>query len=71
MTRDDFLHEILEACSFYWWEVQGIYTHYEILAITPHFIEIHKIHWGFDDGYAEVLQFANNELLIDEMLNTL
>lgn len=71
MTRNDFLDEVLDACSFYWWEIHGVYCHYEIVSVTSHFVQISKIHWGFDSGYAEVVDLENNEDLIDKMIEVL
>lgn len=71
MSRDEYLEEVLEACSFYHWEFEGIYKHYELVSITQNFVRVSVISWGFDSGYAEVIDFQNDQDLIDDMLNVL
>ena len=71
MTRDDFIVEVLEACSAYHWEFNCIYKHYELVAVTTNFVRISVISWGFETGYAECIDFQNDEELIDNLLNTL
>jgi len=71
MNREDFLGEVLEACSAYSWEFEGIYKHYELVSYTQNFVRISVISWGFENGYAEVLDLQNDENLIYEMLDKL
>jgi hypothetical protein len=71
MTKDDFLEQILEACSAYHWEFNGTYKHYEIASITSHIVSITVISFGYDAGYADMVDFQNDEDLIDKMLDKL
>lgn len=71
MNKAEFLEEVLEACSAYAWEFEGVYKHYELVAITQNFVRVSVISWGFDSGYAEVIDFQNDESLVDEMINNL
>ena len=71
MTKDEFLEQILEACSAYHWEVNGTYKHYEIASITSHVVSITVVSFGFDSGYADIIDFQNDEDLIDKMLEKL
>ena len=71
MTRNDFIEEVLEACSAFHWEFNGIYKHYELVAVTTNFVRVSVISWGFETGYAECLDFQNDEGLIDELLEKL
>ena len=71
MNKDEFLEEVLEACGYYHWEVEGVYKHYEIVAITQNFVRVSVISWGFDSGYAEAIDFQNDENLIDDMIDVL
>tara|TARA_R110002012_G_scaffold152094_1_gene312023 strand:- start:3670 stop:3885 length:216 start_codon:yes stop_codon:yes gene_type:complete len=71
MTKDEFLEQILEACSAYHWEFNGTYKHYEIASITSHVVSITVVSFGFDSGYADIVDFQNDEELIDKMLEIL
>ena len=71
MDKEGFINQVLEACSAYHWEFEGTYKHYELVAITQNFVRVSVISWGFDSGYAEVIDFQNDEELIDDMLNNL
>lgn len=71
MTKDEFLEQILEACSAYHWEFNGTYKHYEIASITSHVVSITVVSFGFDNGYADIVDFQNDEDLIDKMLEKL
>ena len=71
MTKDEFLEQILEACSAYHWEFNGTYKHYEIASITSHVVSITVVSFGFDNGYADIVDFQNDEELIDKMLEIL
>ncbi len=71
MTKDEFLEQILEACSAYHWEFNGTYKHYEIASITSHVVSITVVSFGFDSGYADIVDFQNDEDLIDKMLEIL
>ena len=71
MNKEEFLEEVLESCSFYHWEFNGIYKHYEIVSITQNFVRVSVISWGFETGYAEVIDFQNDEQLIYDMLDNL
>jgi hypothetical protein len=71
MTKDEFLEQILEACSAYHWEFNGTYKHYEIASITSHVVSITVVSFGFDNGYADIVDFQNDEELIDKMLEKL
>ncbi len=71
MTRNDFLQEILEACSFFHFEMDGIWKHYEITSITNNIVKISVASLGFDNGYCEDLEFQNDETLIDKMIDKL
>jgi|TARA_R100000084_G_scaffold102584_1_gene58260 hypothetical protein len=71
MTKDEFLEQILEACSAYHWEFNGTYKHYEIASITSHVVSITVVSFGFDSGYADIIDFQNDEDLIDKMLEKL
>lgn len=71
MTRDDFIIEVLDACANFHWEFNGVYKHYELVAVTNNFVRISVISWGFETGYAKCLDFQNDINLIDDLLNTL
>lgn len=71
MTRDDFLEEVLEACEFFHWNVLGVYKYYQIVSITNNFVCISVIHYCEKESYAQVLEFQNDESLIDNMIEVL
>ena len=71
MTRDEFLNDIIDACAFYHWEITGAYKHYQIIAVTSSFVQISVIHFDQKEQWAEVLDFQNDEKLIDNMLDRL
>ena len=71
MTRDEFLNDIIDACAFYRWEIMGAYKHYQIIAVTSSFVQISVIHFDSKEQWAEVLDFQNDEKLIDNMLDRL
>jgi hypothetical protein len=71
MNKEGFINQVLEACSLYAWEFEGIYKHYELVSITQNLVRVSVISWGFDSGYAEVIDFQNDQDLIDDMLNVL
>ena len=71
MNKEEFLKEILEACAFFHWEFYGTYKNYQIVAITPSFIQISIIHFQAKEQWAEVVDFDNDEGLIDKMLDRL
>ncbi len=71
MNRDDLLNDILDACAFFNWEVNGAYKHYQIIAITHNFVQISIIHFEAKKQWAEVVDFDNNDELIDKMLDEL
>ncbi len=71
MTRDEFLNDIIDACAFYHWEIMGAYKHYQIIAVTSSFVQISVIHFDQKEQWAEVLDFQNDEKLIDNMLDRL
>jgi hypothetical protein len=71
MTRDDFLNDIIDACAFFHWEIYGAYKHYQIIAVTSSFVQISVIHFDSKEQWAEVLDFQNDEGLIDKMLDRL
>jgi len=71
MNRDDFLNDIIDACAFFHWEIYGAYKHYQIIAVTSSFVQISVIHFDSKEQWAEVLDFQNDEKLIDNMLDRL
>lgn len=71
MTRNEFLKDVLEACSFFSWEINGVWKHFDIVLISTNIIKISVVSWGFDEGYTEVVEFQNDETLIDSMLDKL
>jgi len=71
MTRDEFLHDVIDACAFYHWEIYGAYKNYQIIAVTSSFIQISIIHFDSKEQWAEVVDFNNDEGLIDKMLDKL
>jgi len=71
MTRDEFLHDVIDACAFFHWEYYGAYKHYQIIAVTTSFIQISIIHFDSKEQWAEVVDFNNDEGLIDKMLDKL
>ena len=71
MNRDDLLNDILAACAFYHWEISGAYKHYQIVAITSSFVQISIIHFDSKEQWAEVVDFDNDEGLIDKILDKL
>ena len=71
MNKEEFLKEILEACAFFHWEFYGTYKNYQIVAVTPSFIQISIIHFHAKEQWAEVVDFDNDEGLIDKMLDKL
>jgi hypothetical protein len=71
MTRNEFLEDILKACEFYYWNVLGVYKYYQIVSITNYFVCISVIHYCEKESYAEVLEFQNDEELIDNMIEVL
>jgi hypothetical protein len=71
MSKDEFLEQILEACSAYHWQIHGVYKHYEIAAITAHVVSITVISWSINNGYADMIDFQNDDELIDKMLDRL
>ena len=71
MTRDDYLQDVLDACSFFHWEILGIYKYYQIVSISDLYVQISIIHYSKDDNYAQVLDFDNNESLIDQLISVL
>lgn len=71
MTRDEFLNDIIDACAFYHWEIMGAYKHYQIIAVTSSFVQISVIHFDQKEQWAEVLDFQNDDKLIDNMLDRL
>lgn len=71
MTRDEFLHDVIDACAFYHWEISGAYKNYQIIAVTSSFIQISIIHFDSKEQWAEVVDFNNDEGLIDKMLDKL
>jgi len=71
MTRDDFLEEVLDACEFFHWNVLGVYKYYQIVSITNNFVCISVIHYCEKESYAEVLEFQNDESLLDAMIEVL
>jgi hypothetical protein len=71
MNKEEFLKEILEACAFFHWEFYGTYKNYQIVAVTPSFIQISIIHFQAKEQWAEIVDFDNDEGLIDKMLDKL
>lgn len=71
MNKYQFIKEIFNACSNFHWEFTGTYKHYEISVITDHYISISVISWGYDEGYAERLDFENDEFLLDNLISVL
>lgn len=71
MNKEEFLSEILEACAFFHWEYYGTYKNYHIVAVTPGFIQISIIHFQAKEQWAEIVDFNNDEGLIDKMLDKL
>lgn len=71
MNKADFLAEVLEACALFHWEVNGAYKHYQIIAITHNFVQISIIHFEAKKQWAQVVDFDNNDELIDKMLDEL
>ena len=71
MNKEEFLSEILEACAFFHWEFYGTYKNYQIVAVTPSFIQISILHFQAKEQWAEVVDFDNDEGLIDKMLDKL
>ena len=71
MTRDEFLHDVIDACAFFHWEYYGAYKNYQIIAVTSSFIQISIIHFDSKEQWAEVVDFNNDEGLIDKMLDKL
>ena len=71
MTRNDFLLDVLDACAAFHWEFNGVWKNYEIDTITTNLVNITVLSWGYDGGYAEEVQFQNDETLIDTILEKL
>jgi len=71
MNREEFLSEILAACALFHWEIYGAYKNYQIVAVTPSFIQVSIIHFEAKEQWAEVIDFANDQDLLDKMLDKL
>ena len=65
------LIDVLEACAVFHWEFNGVWKNYEIDTITTNLVHITVLSWGYDGGYAEEVQFQNDETLIDTILEKL
>ena len=71
MTRNEYLKEVFEACSYFWLEMADVKRHYQLLETTENTISVFVTHQDEEEAYLEVLHYDDDEHLIDDLISDL